>query len=62
MIYTSGTTGRPKGVRRLPLNQGDPDTIALAAQTLRTLGLMPAFPTSLTRDGPTTAPRSNVTG
>ena len=58
MIYTSGTTGRPKGVRRLPLNQGDPDTIALAAQTLRTLGLMPGMRTVVTGPLYHTAPNA----
>jgi long-chain acyl-CoA synthetase len=58
MIYTSGTTGRPKGVRRLAMEEGNPDTAALAVATLRTTGLMPGMRTVITGPLYHTAPNA----
>lgn len=44
MMYTSGTTGRPKGVRR-PLPDATPESsLAMAAQYLPTVGILPGQP------------------
>jgi long-chain acyl-CoA synthetase len=43
MIYTSGTTGRPKGVRRLPVNEAQME--ALYAPILMALGHRPGMRT-----------------
>jgi long-chain acyl-CoA synthetase len=58
MIYTSGTTGKPKGVRRLALDGSNPDTVTLALETARVLGIGPGMRTVVTGPMYHTAPNS----